>query len=304
MKHTITILALILTFQLSAQQVKTSGKWLLGENKGKSFILASDEYLDLYLGTVAAYNAGDAEKEISFYETVYGTKNKEFTTNWHASTEKVINTPAVILPVRLQGSEDAMVLAWSTENRLWKNGSTQKMSLMEVYTFDKDKKINDFSQWYRVDPKNEFGLPLGGKFFGKTNSEYTGRSLVFSNRGEVAVIEQLMEDYNNKNPQGFVGAFAEGAVIEGIDGEVSTISIEMLNGYFDTMITVSWTPYAIVPLKIYDTDPASGVTVFSREIRTGKDGSVWDKELVENFYFNVDGKIDRVIQFSRGITKQ
>ncbi len=304
MKNTIKIFALILTFQLSAQKVKTSGQWLTGENKGKSFVLASDEYMDLYLGTVAAYNAGDAEKELSFYDAAFGAENREFTTNWHASTEKVTNTPNVILPVKLQGSDDALVLSWSTEDRLWKNGSTQKMSLMEVYSFNKDKKIYDFSQWYRIDRENEFGRPVGGKFFGEVESEYTGRPLVFSNRGEVEIIEQLMKDYNDMNVEGFIGVFAEDAVIEGFDGEVTPISKEMLNGYFDTLASVSWKLFAIVPLKIYDTDPASGVTVFSREVRTGKDGSVWEKDLVENFYFNVSGKIDRVIQFSRDITKK
>ena len=304
MKNTIKILALLLIFQMSAQNVKTSGQWLTGENKGKSFVLASDEYMDLYLGTVAAYNAGDVEKELSYYEATFGAENREFTTNWHASTEKVTNTPEVILPVRLQGSDDALVLSWSTEDRLWNNGSTEKMSLMEVYSFNKDKKISDFSQWYRIDRNNEFGRRVGGKFYGETETEYTGRPLVFSNRGEVEVIEQLMQDYNNMNAEGFFGVFAEGAVIEGFEGEVTPITLEMLQGYFDTLASVSWKLYAIVPLKIYNTDPASGVTVFSREVRTSKDGSVWEKDLVENFYFNVSGKIDRVIQFSRDITQK
>ena len=113
-----------------------------------------------------------------------------------------------------------------------------------------------------------------------------------------------MQDYNNMNVEGFFGVFAEGAVIEGFEGEVTPITLEMLQGYFDTLASVSWKLYAIVTLKIYNTDPASGVTVFSREVRTSKDGSVWEKDLVENFYLNVSGKIDRVIQFSRDITQK
>ena len=304
MKNIIIILNLLLSIQLSAQKVKTSGEWLMGENKGKSFVLAPNEYMDLYLGTVEAYNAGDVEREISFYEAAFGAENREFTTNWHASIEKVTNTPAVILPVRLKGSKEAMVLTWSNEDRLWKNGSSQKMSLMEVYAFDENKKINGFSQWYRIDPDNEFGRPIGGKFFGETETDYTGRPLVFSNRGEVEILEQLMKDYNDMNAEAFIKVFAEGAVIEGFEGDVTPISMEKMNAYFDTLTSVSWKPYAIVPLKIYDTDPASGVTVFSREVRTSKDGSVWEKDLVENFYFNVDGKIDRVIQYSRNLTQK
>ena len=88
MKNIIIILNLLLAVQLSAQKVKTSGEWLMGENKGKSFVLAPNEYMDLYLGTVEAYNAGDVEREISFYEAAFGAENREFTTNWHASIEK------------------------------------------------------------------------------------------------------------------------------------------------------------------------------------------------------------------------
>ena len=38
-------------------------------------------------------------------------------------------------------------------------------------------------------------------------------------------------------------------------------------------------------LKIKDTDPASGVTVYSNEKRVSMDGTVWEKDLVELFYF-------------------
>ena len=66
MKNIIIILNLLLAVQLSAQKVKTSGEWLMGENKGKSFVLAPNEYMDLYLGTVEAYNAGDVERKFLF----------------------------------------------------------------------------------------------------------------------------------------------------------------------------------------------------------------------------------------------
>ena len=59
-------------------------------------------------------------------------------------------------------------------------------------------------------------------------------------------------------------------------------------------------PWSIYALKIKDTDPGSGITVRSTEKRVGKDGSVWEKKLVEWFYFNIDGKIQsfhRRIQF-------
>ena len=70
---------------------------------------------------------------------------------------------------------------------------------------------------------------------------------------------------------------------------------------FDNLSTVEWTPFSMAPLKIKDTDPQSGVTVYSREKRVNNDGEVWEKELVELFYFDLDGKISGVEQFQRDI---
>jgi hypothetical protein len=68
--------------------------------------------------------------------------------------------------------------------------------------------------------------------------------------------------------------------------------------------SLDWKPGFILPFKVKDTDPASGIIVFSNEKRVMKDGSVWDKNLVELFGFNLDGKIDSVTQFSREKTKK
>jgi hypothetical protein len=59
----------------------------------------------------------------------------------------------------------------------------------------------------------------------------------------------------------------------------------------------------ILPFKLKDTDPVSGAMVYATEKRVLKDGTVWEKNLVEFFRFNLDGKIDSVEQFSRGLKK-
>ena len=61
--------------------------------------------------------------------------------------------------------------------------------------------------------------------------------------------------------------------------------------------------YGIVPLKIENTDPESGVLVTATEKRVSKDGTVWEKEMVEQFYFNLDGKIQYVEQWVRDKNK-
>ena len=74
-----------------------------------------------------------------------------------------------------------------------------------------------------------------------------------------------------------------------------------MKSLFDNLSAVEWTPFSMAPLKIKDTDPQSGVTVYSREKRVNNDGEVWEKELVELFYFDLDGKISGVEQFQRDI---
>ena len=72
-----------------------------------------------------------------------------------------------------------------------------------------------------------------------------------------------------------------------------------MGGLFKDYKSVNWVPYAIVPLKIYNTDAASGVQVMSKETRVFKNGKVWEKELFEIFYFDLEGKITSMTQYAR-----
>lgn len=299
MKKNILILTLFFSYLITAQ-ITEAGKWL-GNNELKSnpYELASDEYMKLTLQSVAAYNKKDVEKELSFYEKEYADNAREFMTKYHGELKSVSMQPWAMVPVRVKGSDNVNMLVWSTENREWNNGSKQKVNLMEVFTFNKDKKINNFNQWRRYDPKNEFGLPYGGKFYGKKDNEYTGRNLVFSNRGEVKAIESLIENYNKMDGEACQSLFAENAIFDAYDGVRHTMGAGFFESYFENYESVNWKAYGIVPLKIQNTDPASGVLVSATEKRVAKDGTVWDKELMEQFYFNVDGKIEYVEQWIR-----
>jgi hypothetical protein len=155
----------------------------------------------------------------------------------------------------------------------------------------------------RMESSN-FGLNYGGKFIGDGTSEWSGRPLVFSNRGEVEVIEKLVEDYNNKDAAGCSEAFAEGAEFLDSEGNKMILTTELWKTMMDGFKELSWKVYSIVPLKIQNTDTESGVTVFSRERRVLTDGTIWEKELVEWFYFNKDGKISRATQYERNLPKE
>ena len=62
---------------------------------------------------------------------------------------------------------------------------------MEQFVLDNAGKVKGFKQWVAIDSAN-YGFPYGGKFFGRKESEYTGRPFVFSNRNETKIIEQLV----------------------------------------------------------------------------------------------------------------
>jgi hypothetical protein len=69
--------------------------------------------------------------------------------------------------------------------------------------------------------------------------------------------------------------------------------------FFDSCDSISWSPFAIVPLKIKEEDTwRTGTIVHSYEQRFKKDGTTWKKELIEVFYIK-DGKIITVDQYGK-----
>lgn len=275
-----------------------------GENNGKSFTIGSDASVETVKTIAKDYNSKDVAALLSSYTKEFSDRALDWSTKWLESMETITMNPYMIIPVKMEGSENTMVLAWSTEDRNFKDGSIENLNLMEIFTVDKENKVTAFAQWSRRLESSNFGLNYGGKFIGNGSSEWSGRPLVFSNRGEVGIIEKLVADYNNKDVKACAEAFAEGAEFLDSEGNKMILTHELWESVFDSYSEVSWKIYSIVPLKIQNTDTESGVTVFSRERRVLKDDTVWEKELVEWFYFNKDGEIARVTQYERSLAEE
>ena len=275
-----------------------------GENNGKSFTIGSDASVETVKTIAKDYSSKDATALLSSYTKEFSDRATDWSTKWLGSMETISMNPYMIIPVKMEGSENTMVLAWSTEDRNFKDGSIENLNLMEIFTVDKENKVTAFAQWSRRMESSNFGLNYGGKFIGDGKSEWSGRPLVFSNRGEVETIEKLVADYNNKDAAACSEAFAEGAEFLDSEGNKMILTKELWQSLMDSFTELSWEIYSIVPLKIQNTDTESGVTVFSREKRVLADGTVWEKELVEWFYFNKDGKISRVTQYERSLPKE
>lgn len=302
MKTILKSITLLFTLCLITSCNTTGGKYLGdNENNGNAYSIGNDEMTDKLLKIAEAYSDKNTEELIKYYDSTFmGDNGVESTRKWLESMDSISMIPYVVIPVKLEGDDDTKILAFSKEERYYNNGSYEKLDLMEYFNFNKEGKVDAFRQWKSIDSSN-FGKSYGGKFIGKDENEYSGRPLVFSDRNEVAIMEKLISDYNNMNISEFVKPFADNVVLNTYDGESMELKKSDLPNLFDEYKSVEWVPYAIVPLKIYNTDAASGVQVMSKEKRVFKNGKVWEKELFEIFYFNLDGKISSMTQFARDL---
>lgn len=287
------------TYTLSAQTV---GKLYGGKDDGKGFQLGSEKSANIILESVKAYNSNSSEAESKFYSEEMLKKTGDFNKKWHQMMKSLNNKPQAIMPIKVQGSSDEIVMLQSSEERVFNNGSKQNLNLFELYKVNKEGKIIDFAQYVNIPSNSEFGKTSGGKFISyKADSKENGAPFQFSNRGEVEAIEKFVKAYNAMDVKGISEVMADVLKIQDFDGNMVELKKDMLPAMFAEYKSLDWKPTMILPVKIKDTDPVSGVMVYATEKRVLKDGTVWNKKLTEFFRFNLDGKIDSVEQFSRGV---
>jgi hypothetical protein len=269
-----------------------------GQKNGKSYSFGDDSSTKTILGISEAYSNQNADQLNTYYDATFlGENGKTDTEKWLTSMNSISMKPYKVIPLSMNG-EDQQVLAWSKEERDYKNGSYEKLDLMELFVLNKQGKVKGFKQWKSIDSVN-FGNSYGGKYFGKKPGEYTGRPFVFSNRNETEMLETMVDHYNKLNITAVRAFFADEVIINDYQGNVTKLSNKELAGMFNNFKSVSWTPHSIIPIKIANTDAASGVMMFSNERRVLKSGKIWEKELMEMFYFDLDGKISSLTQFAR-----
>ena len=289
------------TFTLSAQ---TAGKIFSGPNAGKVYQLGSEKSVQIVLDAVKAYNSNDSGKELLFYSEDMQKKMAVSNQRAHSLAKSLNDVPLAIVPLKVSGSTDEMVFLESVEEREAKNGSKQKLNLFEIFKVDKDGKISDFRQYASIPQTNEFGKTFGGKMItANPADENNGRSFQFSNRGEIEAIEKLAKAYNAMDVAGVSEMFADEINMVDFDGNKSVLKKSDWPAYFAMYKSLDWKPNMILPFKITNTDPVSGIMVSATEKRVLKDGTVWEKRIVEFFQFDLQGKISGAQQYGRPIVK-
>ena len=288
---------IILLFLITLYSCKNSGGILVED--GSSYKFGDDKMSSNLISLAEAYSDRDTEKLFTFYSDSFLTeRRKEWSKKYLESLDSLSMIPYKVIPLVSEDGKNREVIAWSKEERIYKNGSYEKFDLMEVFGLDETGKVNLFKQWKAIDTVN-FGMPYGGKFIGVGENEYSGRPLVFSNRGEVEIIEELAVAYNAMDAESFSEYFAEEVEFKSYDGKTYNYKKSDLSQAFKPYKSIDWKLISIVPLKIFNTDAASGAMVLSTESRVFKNGKKWKKELIELIYLDLEGKISAMLQFAR-----
>jgi hypothetical protein len=289
------------TISLSAQ---TAGKIFSGPSAGKVYQLGSEKSSQIVLDAVKAYNSNSSAAEMALWTEEMQKMGGDFNRKWHSSMKSLNDVPISILPIKVQGSTDEIVMLQSVEDRVANDGSKQKMNLFELFTVNKSGKISDFQQYSTIPSTNEFGKTSGGKMItANPADENNGRSFQFSNRGEIAAIEKWVKAYNAMDAAGVYEVVADEIKTVDFEGKKAVLKKSDWPTYFAMFKSLEWKPDMILPFKITNTDPVSGILVSSTEKRVLKDGTVWEKKMIEFFTFNLEGKISKAEQFARPIVK-
>ena len=305
MKKLVLLFAIVATASNLIAQAPAAGKVLMdGAFRGKKIQIGTDKAVEIVLNNIKAYNLNDGS-DVSQYvaDKTPGSLQSKIV-DWHKTMKSLNEVPKVIFPVKVQGDKNESVVVYAEEDRVYKNGSKQKLSVIEFFEITPEGKIASFDQFTQIPPTNEFGQTTGGKYYSPKNSKLDGTTFQFSNRGEIATMEKFMSAYNVMDVATCASLMADSVKIHDFDGNVMFLTKAMLPAVFGEYTSLDWKPLSMIPVKLTDTDPASAIMVNATEKRVLKNGTIWEKDLLETFYINNDGKISEIYQYSRGLDKK
>ena len=266
------------------------------ELNGKAYVLASDDYMDKALALTDAYSNLDKE----LFTSLVTEEMKPFADQMD-DQESYSWKPWAMVPLRMIDDNGAFVVSWSYDTSVQNNGSKAATHYIDVLRFnDEDEgKLSGIWSTWRPDPENsEYGLREGGKFVGRNpDNDWSGRPFVFSNRGEVEKLEAFLELANNMDVDGALEYFTNPFTFN--DSEVTHDDMREL---FAGRKSQNWDAWAMIPIKIKDTDPQSGLIVWSTARVESNEGDVWEADVSETYFFDLDGKISSVTQYAKPIS--
>ena len=254
---------------------------------------------------IEAYNNKDAKLYAQF-NSVDGRADVEndLKNQFENIIETALITPYRIEPTRVEGEEVTRVEVWSNKKISYYNGSKENFWTVDIYIFNSEDLIDGYYSHASRPGNNQYGLNYGGKFIseGHTNN---GRPFVFSNKGEVDFIEKFAEAYNSMDVEALSRLERVSEVdINTPDNQKLKLNfndIEFWKSFFKGKESINWNIWAIIPVKIANTDPASGATVYSTHTTILEDGQEIKEERVQLFFFDIDGNLVRVNGYNKSL---
>ena len=284
--------------------VESAGKFMPpngeeNELNGAAYVLASDDYMDKALNLTEAYSNLDSDKMKELF--VEGDQLNYLLEEFE-NLESYSWKPWAMIPLRNIGDDGSFVISFSNDEEVQKNGTKLRANYIDVIRFDDadEGKVSWIWGTNRDNQENECCLKEGGKFIGRNpENDWNGRPFVFSNRGEIEILETFIEAANELDAEAVSLLFTNPFLFNGEE-----ITHDQLAEIFSNRESQEWKPWAMLPIKIKDTDPASGVLVYSTAKVVGKNGNTWEADLSEQYFFDLEGKIESVNQYVRELPKQ
>jgi hypothetical protein len=285
---------ILLASSANAQKIDKAGIWKDTE-KGTTGVwsLGSDKVAEIVTNSVNAYNKLDLNLFLSYFADEYLAKNKKNLTKLFNEYKVANKNVFSVLPLRstLNNEKYTYVQLYSNRSREWKNGSKSKENIHEFYVVnDTTNKIQDIYSFSSPDQNNEFGLPNGGKVYLKNDTT----TMTLSNRGEVETIESLVKDWNKMDGKAVAKYFEDTISITNNEGRKSKMTKSQWANIFDNYESVEWKLGMIIPGKITNTDPESGIIVLSSFKEKRKDGTAKNVSAYHWFMYGLNKKITSV----------
>ena len=289
-------------FESIFENMNWENKIITGNGK---ISVAQDRYTEKIMTIIEAYNNKDAKLYAQF-NSVDGRADVEndLKNQFENIIETALITPYRIEPTKVEGEDVTRVEVWSNKKISYYNGSKEDYWTVDIYIFNTEDLIDGYYSHTFRPGNNEYGLNYGGKFISEGNAN-NGRPFVFSNKGEVDFIERFAEAYNNMDADALSRLERVSEVdINTPDNQKLKLNfndIEFWKSFFKGKESIKWDIWAIIPVKIANTDPASGATVYSTHTTTLEDGQEIKEERVQLFFFDVDGNLVRVNGYNKSI---
>ena len=291
MKKLLMIASAIILLASSATAQKLVKAGTLVE-KNTPWYFANDNVSEIVLNAIKAYNNMDAKAYLSYFDADYVKANTDRVYKEFASFKTVNRKVNIVIPVRTEGwPNQTEVQIYCDLDREYKNGSKHKQQEHRVYIVnDSSKKISGVWGSLILDNKNEYGLPNGGKVFMKNDTT----TMTLSNRGEVETIESLVKDWNKMDGKAIGKYFDDTVNITTNEGRKLKIANSQWANIFDDIQSIEWKLGMIIPGKITNTDPESGIIVLSSFKEKKKDGTAKHVSSYHWFMYGVNKKINGV----------